>query len=278
MKTASHEKQASRASLPRKTVLVGSRGRMGAMLMARAAAAGLRVAGADLPLTPEILAPACENADLALICVPAAVFEATLAKVCPHLPPDAVLADITSVKEQPMRQMEQVWPGPVAGTHPLFGPRPEPGVDLPVAVIPGRKATEEHLALAEGFFTALGCRVFRTTAQKHDQAMARIQGMNFITSLAYFALLAGQEDLLPYLTPSFDRRKAAARKMLTEDARLFAGLFEANPHSHEAVRQYRQMLNLAAAGDIDLLCERARWWWREEEERAETDSGPARAV
>ena len=93
--------------------------------------------------------------------------------------------------------------------------------------------------------------------------MARIQNMNFITNLAYFALLAGQEDLLPFLTPSFRRRQNAARKMLTEDARLFSGLFEANPHSHEAVRQYRQMLNLAAAGDIDLLCRRAQWWWED---------------
>lgn len=133
----------------------------------------------------------------------------------------------------------------------------------PVAVIPGRNATDKDLDLTEGFFTALGCRTFQTTAEKHDQAMARIQNMNFITNLAYFALLAGQEDLLPFLTPSFRRRRNAARKMLTEDAQLFAGLFEANPHSHEAVRQYRQMLNLAAAGDIDLLCRRAQWWWRD---------------
>lgn len=105
------EKQTAPAIPPRKTVLVGSRGRMGAMLCAKAAAAGLNVAGADLPLAPESLAPACENAELALICVPAAVFESTLAKVCPHLPPNAVLADITSVKEQPLRQMDRPGPG-----------------------------------------------------------------------------------------------------------------------------------------------------------------------
>ena len=113
--------------------------------------------------------------------------------------------------------------------------------------------------------TALGCRCFRTTAQAHDRAMARVQNMNFITTLAYFALLAGDEELLPYITPSFRRRQAAARKMLTEDGAMFCALFEANPYSHEAVRQYRQMLNVAAGGDIDLLCRRARWWWREEE-------------
>ena len=238
---------------------------MGAMLIQRAQAAGLDIAGADVPLTPEKLAHACAGAALAIICVPAAVFDEVTAAVCPHLPPTAVLADITSVKEQPLRQMERLWDGPVVGTHPLFGPSPEAGADLPVAITPGHHAGPEHLALVEGFFADLGCRTFQTSAEKHDKAMARIQNMNFITSLAYFALLAGQDDLLPFLTPSFRRRQHAARKMLTEDARLFSGLFEANAHSHEAVRQYRQMLNLAAAGDIDLLCERAGWWWQEED-------------
>lgn len=247
-----------------RTVIIGSHGRMGAMLMARARAAGLDAVGVDVPLTPEKLADACAGADMAVLCVPAAVFGTVAAGVCPHLPAGAVLADITSVKEQPMHQMERVWPGPVVGTHPLFGPSPEAEADLPVAITPGRAAQAQHVALVEAFFTEMGCRTFLTTAETHDKAMARIQNMNFITSLAYFSLLAGQDDLLPFLTPSFRRRRNAARKMLTEDARLFAGLFEANAHSHEAVRQYRQMLNLAAAGDIDLLCQRAAWWWPEE--------------
>ena len=249
---------------PVKTVIVGSTGRMGAMLLGRARAAGLTVEGVDVPLTPQVLAPACAGADLAIICVPAAVFREVIAAVCPHLPPTAVLADITSVKEIPLQQMEAAWAGPVVGTHPLFGPQPDPEADQPVAIVPGTNAGQEHVELASGFFTALGCRVFGSTAEKHDKAMARIQNMNFITSLAYFALLAGQDDLLPFVTPSFLRRQNAARKMLTEDARMFAGLFEANPYSYEAVRQYRQMLNLAAAGDIDLLCQRARWWWQDD--------------
>ena len=60
----------------------------------------------------------------------------------------------------------------------------------------------------------------------------------------------------------FRRRLRAAEKMLTEDGTMFTGLFEANPYSHEAVRQYRKMLNVAAAGDIELLCRRAQWWWK----------------
>ena len=249
--------------VPARTLVVGACGRMGAMLCKRADRAGLTVAGVDRPLAPESLAPACAGVDLAILCVPAAALEEVLRLVCPHLPPTAVLADITSVKEEPLRRMARAWPGAVVGTHPLFGPRPERGSDLPVAVIPGARAEEAHVLLTEGFFQRLGCRIFRCSASRHDRAMARIQSMNFITNLAYFAMLAGEEDLLPFLTPSFRRRQQAAQKTLTEDAALFAGLFEANPHSHEAVRQYRQMLNMAAAGEIDLLCHRAQWWWEE---------------
>ena len=107
----------TRPRTPAKTALIGAGGRMGAMLCARASTAGLAVAGADQPLAPETLAAACADVDLALICVPAAVFEEVVRLVEPHLPPTAVLADITSVKEQPLRQMEKLWPGAVVGTH-----------------------------------------------------------------------------------------------------------------------------------------------------------------
>ena len=264
------------AGAPGRTAIIGCRGRMGAMLLERARAAGLDVTGADQPLTKEALRAALAGADLALLCVPAAVYEEVAERVTAHLAPGAVLADITSVKERPLRQMERLWPGPVVGTHPLFGPKSPPGADEPVAVVAGRGADEGHLALVEGFFAALGCRSFRCSAAEHDRAMARIQNTNFITNLAYFALLAGEAELLPFLTPSFERRRAAAAKMLTEDAELFSGLFEANAHSLEAVRQYRKMLNVAAAGDIDLLCRRAAWWWEEGKAPVSPAAQPAR--
>ena len=249
---------------PAKTAIIGNQGRMGRMLEARARNAGLAVAGIDRPLADAGLAECCRDAGLVLLCVPARSFEEVVCRLVPFMPKKAILSDITSVKEAPMRQMRKHWPGAVVGTHPLFGPGAAAGSDQPVAIVPdGSDATGASRAVA-GFFKALGCRPFFTSAEKHDQAMAKIQNMNFITNLAYFAALAGEEELLPFLTPSFDRRRQAAQKMLTEDADMFAGLFEANPHSHEAVRQYRRMLNLAASGDIDLLCHRAQWWFGDE--------------
>ena len=63
------------ASLRGRAVLVvGCRGRMGAMLCRRGTAAGLDMRGVDVPLTDAVLAPACKDAALVLLCVPAAVF------------------------------------------------------------------------------------------------------------------------------------------------------------------------------------------------------------
>ena len=131
------------ASLRGRAVLVvGCRGRMGAMLCRRGKAAGLDMRGVDVPLTDAVLAPACKDAALALLCVPAAVFADVAATVCAHLPATAILADITSVKVRPLQQMEAIWPGPVVGTHPLFGPATPDEDGLPVTVTPGRTVRE----------------------------------------------------------------------------------------------------------------------------------------
>lgn len=251
-----------------RVVIAGHRGRMGVMLMERfAQRSDLEVVGLDLPYREEDLAAACRGARAILLCVPASVIGEMTEKFAPHMEPDTILADITSVKELPMRDMESRWQGPVVGTHPLFGPTPAEGMELRVPVIPGHRASEDDIAFIEGLFQGFGCVTFRATAEEHDMAEAKIQGMNFITSAVYFAMTAEDPALLPYITPSFLRRMNSSEKQLMEDGELFTWLFEANPHSQAMTRQYRNLLSLAAAGDVDLILHKARWWWREGEEK-----------
>ena len=247
---------------PRRLAVVGCRGRMGTLLSRRWSAAGHTVVGLDLPLTDEVFAEVLPGVEAVFLCIPAGAMFEVLPRLVRHLDGRQILADITSVKMQPLSQMEQAYAGPVVGTHPLFGPQPKPS-DLRVCVTPGKNTAEDRIALVEGLFRDMGCTCFRSTAETHDRAAASIQGLNFISSLAYFATLAGQEELLPFMTPSFRRRLDASRKLLTEDAPLFEWLFEANPMSHEAIRQYRSFLNVAAGGDVNVLVQRARWWWSE---------------
>ena len=246
----------------RRIGLVGCRGRMGAMLITRWTAAGHHVTGVDLPLDENAFAAVAHATEAVVLCIPAGAFPDVLAGLTPHLDGRQILMDITSVKLRPLEQMEAAYAGPVIGTHPLFGPAPL-NADLRVCITPGGRADEEQIRLVESLFTDIDCATFRSTAEEHDRAVASIQGLNFITSVAYLATLADREDILPFLTPSFRRRLDSSRKMLTEDAALFEWLFEANPLSQEAVRRYRSFLNLAAGGDINILVNQAQWWWKD---------------
>lgn len=250
----------------KRIVIAGCRGRMGAMLMERFQAMGdLEVVGLDVPYAHEATSAACQGARVILLCVPATAIPELVTALKPHMNPGAILADITSVKELPMQSMEDLWDGPVVGTHPLFGPVQAEGLELRVAIVPGRRASEKDTLLVESLFTGFGCRTFRATAREHDMAEAKIQGINFITSAVYFAMTAEDPELLPYVTPSFMRRMNATEKQLMDDGALFTWLFEANPYSQTMIRRYRNLLALAAAGDVDLILSKAQWWWQDNE-------------
>ncbi len=248
----------------KRVVIAGCRGRMGAMLMERfARAQDIQPAGLSRPYRARDVEDACRGARAVILCVPPEALAETAGKLVPHMEPGTILADITSVKELPMRQMEAAWAGPVVGTHPLFGPLQAEGLELRTAIVPGCAASEADVGFIEDLFRILGSVTFRTTAGEHDIAEARIQGMNFITTAVYFAMTAEDPGLLRYVTPSFMRRMNAARKQLMEDGPLFTWMFEANPHSQQMVRRFRNMLGLAAAGDAELILHRAQWWWKE---------------
>jgi len=240
-----------------RVVIAGCHGRMGDMLIRHLEANGVETAGVDLPFTPENLCSACTGAKIAILCVPASAIKGVTAALAPYLPPDAILADIASVKVHPLRDMLVSWSGPVVGTHPLFGPSPDKE-KAAVALVPGRK--DEAADLIEALLTTLGWHVFRTTAQEHDEAVAKIQELNFLAGIAYFGLLAEDQSLLPFLTPSFRRKFAAARRLLVDDGPLFTGLFTENPYSQPVLQRFRETLELRSAGEVARLTEKVRWW------------------
>uniref|UniRef100_I2PWI7 Prephenate dehydrogenase n=1 Tax=Desulfovibrio sp. U5L TaxID=596152 RepID=I2PWI7_9BACT len=248
--------------------VIGARGGMGKLIVQRSRAAGLDVRELDRPLTPEKIAPVVAGADLVLVSVPVYATAEVAGLVAGHLDGRQILADVGSVKTLPIAGMVEHYPGPVVGTHPLFGPEPGPGDALRVAVMDGRPGRDGWATAAVADWCArIGFVPFASTAEEHDRAAAFVQGLNFVTSVAYFAAQAAGGDVQKYLTPSFTRRLVAAEKLITKDASLFAALFEANPYSHEAVRNYRSLLNLAVGGDVDLLVRRAEAWWAAKTEK-----------
>jgi len=249
-------------------VIVGARGGMGQLISARSRAAGIEVRELDRSVDAATDARAIAGAALVLLSVPVYAMAEVAERVAGHMDGRQILADVGSVKTLPLAGMVEKYAGPVVGTHPLFGPAPGPEDALRVAVMDGRPGRDGQATEAvAAWCSRLGFTPFPSNAEEHDRAAAFVQGLNFVTSVAYFAAQAAGGDVSKYLTPSFTRRLTAAEKLITQDAALFTALFEANPYSHEAVRNYRNLLNIAAGGDVDLLVRRAEAWWTAKTEK-----------
>lgn len=245
----------------RSAAVVGASGQMGGLLVRDLTAQGLEVAALSRPYDAPASLEAIAKADLVILCVPATALKATLGIVAPRLRPDAVLADVTSVKVMPMKLMVEAHQGPVIGTHPLFGPVIPEGHTPRTAVTPAEGVDAD--ALME-LFERAGYHPFLTTPEEHDRALAYVQGLNFTTTVAFLAAMRQVENIDRYVTPSLKRRLDSARKMLTQDTELFATVSEANPYIQETVRQFRAYLSIAAGGDLELLADHAQWWWRDD--------------
>lgn len=243
----------------KKIAIFGAKGKMGSLFSTRAKAKGYFVVEFDLPLPWPELTQVISQADLILLCIPMPGFEQFIQTLSPYLQPEQTLMDVCSVKVWPIKVMEEHFSGPVIGSHPLFGPNPDSTFNK-VALCPGQKG-KDRLSPSLNFWTQLGFKPFLTTPQEHDKAMAFIQGLNFITTLTYFASESG-EHVAKFITPSFARRMEASFKMIVEDFNLFANMVEHNPYSGEMVRQFRSFLSLAAAGELEVLAEKSLWWWK----------------
>jgi prephenate dehydrogenase len=257
----------------KRIAIVGARGQMGALFVRAFHKAGYAVTTLDRPYRPdgtdETIRAALKDADMVLISVPVTATRQVAKTLAPFMKPGAILCDVCSVKVNPLRQMLEAYAGPVVGTHPLFGPVIPEGFDPRVAVTPGREIpgneTPEGSAAqaVSDVFARSGFAPFASTAEEHDRSMAVVQGLNFITTVAYLAAARQTPGIENFRTPSFERRLEAARKMLTQDRELFQLISEDNPYLQETVRQFTAYLDLAAGGDLDLLSARASWWWRD---------------
>ncbi len=252
--------------------IFGAGGGMGRLFTRQARRAGAKVlpfnrepAKGCLPLTRA--ADQLSQSQIILSCLPESALAETLRRLGPGLRTDQIFADITSLKGPAMRIMAEGHPGPVVGTHPLFGPKARfsgsqsgigAGLGRRVAIVPGARALPEHTALVEGLFQGMGCRTFQCSAKEHDRAMAMMQGLNFLDQLAFLSIVSTVSRLDDFITPSFKRRLNAAQKFLHQDASLFITLARDNPYVQEMGEALLSELRQVLHGEAEDALVRAR--------------------
>lgn len=180
---------------------------------------------------------------LVVLAVPVQHLEALLAQIAPHVAPDALVLDVSSVKMRPVELMSRALPGGtrIVGTHPLFGPQSGAGgiTGLPVALCPAR-ADETSIACVRHFLSrTLGLRVIETSPEEHDSQMAHVQGLTHLISRALAELNVPDS---PLATVAYQRLIAMRSNLQHDSADLFMTIERENPFAAGVRRAFLDKL------------------------------------
>ncbi len=145
------------------------------------------------------VAEAARGADLVMLAVPIVTMPSLLAAMVPHLPADAVITDVGSVKGWVVRELEPLL-GPemaLVAVHPVAGKEttgaaaadPELFIDRRVIVTPSARTTPSALAKVEELWRVTGAKVERMEPEVHDQILARSSHLPQIVASALAAAL-----------------------------------------------------------------------------------------
>lgn len=209
------------------------------------------------------LQPTCAEvaaqADVVVISVPLHLTEAVIAELAPHIRPEALLTDLTSLKQGPMRAMLEHFAGAVVGTHPLFGPGEASLAEQNVVLCRGRG--DEWFIWLHDLFVAHGAKVVITTPEEHDRLMSLVQGLTHFTLISlgttFRKLQADIAAMETLATPTFRAVYDQVRHLVNQNFPLYAHIQLLNPQNSlthaafaEAVEQLRQIV---LAGDATAL-------------------------
>ncbi|MDO8716565.1 MAG: prephenate dehydrogenase [Dehalococcoidales bacterium] len=171
---------------------------------------------------------AVKSADVVIISVPIDTFEAVVKELQPHIHPEQIILDVTSIKVSPVDIMHRyLKSASVLGTHPVFGPGARDLVNKNFVLTP---TNEKEQALAEKvrqYLEKLGASVSLMPPQEHDKMMAVVLGLShFIAIVAADTLLGlGKLKTMGDIGGStYKLLRTLAESVVSEDAEFYASL------------------------------------------------------
>jgi chorismate mutase/prephenate dehydrogenase len=245
---------------PARLLLIGGDGQMGRLLARHLRARGHEVDVLE-PGDPRDVAAVVAGADVAMLCVPMAAAASVAAAVAPHVRPDALLCDINSLKVEVCAAMARGCRGEVLGTHPLFGPSVGSLWRQTIALCAVRVGPRAAWLTAE--LAQMGLELIHTTPDDHDRAMALIQALTHLHTLALGDALRrlGASPSLddPLASPAWRLALCVLGRLLGQDPDLYAGIALDNPHAADAARALgasaAALAEIVAAGDQGAFCD-----------------------
>jgi chorismate mutase/prephenate dehydrogenase len=214
---------------PKTITLVGGQGQMGQCFYRWWRSLGYEVRildREDWPRAQTLLS----DVNAVVVSVPIHISVDVIDALADLVPEDAILADFTSVKVEPLQAMLAIHNGPVVGLHPMFGPTVDQPAGQTMVVTPGRYS-DQYQWLIDGF-EQLGFHCHMVDAKEHDRAMDFIQGLEHFMTIALGRFLQQQqvsiESLLALSSPIYRTKINLLGRIFDQNAQLYQDIITAS--------------------------------------------------
>ena len=131
-----------------------------------------------------------EMIDMLIISVPINNTPTVIREVAPFMKKGSVMIDVTSIKEEPLKAMEEYLPPNVEyiPTHPIFGPRTTEVDNQIIALTPTKKG--KWYPKVYNYLASKNMRIIETTAKHHDYMMSIVQVLTHFSFISTASAMA----------------------------------------------------------------------------------------
>lgn len=261
---ASREYQASlRTGLPtdsqsKAIAIIGGEGAMGACMARLFMDLGHAVLVADKG-TALSSVEAAKAAELVIISVPIEETEAVIAEVGPHVRPDGLLMDVTSIKSGPVEWMNQHTQATVIGGHPMFGPGVHSFQGHRFVLCPSGES--DWLTWLKLNLQARGLLITESTPEEHDRMMALVQVLTHLSSQVVGLTIARHgtplKETFRFRSPVYLLESYVTARHFSQDARLYGPIEMRNPELSRVLEGFsaaaEEIRNVLESRDLDAF-------------------------
>ncbi len=236
---------------PRKITIIGGRGKMGKFFREQLQEAGHNVSileQEDWERADKLLG----EAELVLVSVPIEWTVDVIKRAAKYLTPKTAIADITSIKTQPVQAMLAYHPGPVMGLHPMFGPNIKTFSGQKVVICPGRDDKSFQWFL--DFINSKKGEIITCTPEEHDHIMVIVQATQHFSRFCLGVFLAQEkidiERSLLMSSPSYRQEIEIVNRLFAQSPHLCADIMLATEERCQEIAKlantYKRLAQLVA--------------------------------
>lgn len=222
----------------KKIVVIGGQGQLGSLFVRLFDASGYQVNVIDKDDWKNA-EESLKDAVLVLVAVPIHLTKQVIQRL-KNLPQGCILADVTSIKQQPLEYMLDVYQGCVVGLHPMFAPDVENIKGQTIVACHGRAKDDYQWLIQQ--LSIWQANIIDVPAQKHDQTMAIVQVLRHFSTIAYGVHLMHEDvslpDVLAMSSPIYRLELGMVGRLFAQDPDLYTEIIFSNRDNIAMMERY----------------------------------------